>query len=42
MALDNTFAVLTSAALDSSEGDVLSLASPLDVASATRREDLKS
>lgn len=40
--LDNLFAVPMSAALDNSEGLVLSRARPLDEASATRREDLSS
>lgn len=39
MTLGIAFAVVMSAALDSCEGATLSRASPLDEASATRRED---
>lgn len=39
---DSPFAVLTSAALESSEGFVLSRASPLEEASATLCEDVRS
>ena len=42
MTLDNCFAVVMRAALDSCEGATLSLASPLEEASATRLEDLRS
>lgn len=40
--LDKCFAVLISAALEIGEGVAFSRARPLDEASATRREDLRS